>query len=83
MGKIDTQFLEEFKEIVLDPYSDEALQKYFVNEPWKYRKRAPPPASRRKSLNTSLNGKNSKKVSISNEVISPTTNGTRSAPRKA
>uniref|UniRef100_A0A1I7UED5 DIRP domain-containing protein n=1 Tax=Caenorhabditis tropicalis TaxID=1561998 RepID=A0A1I7UED5_9PELO len=78
MGKIDEQFLENFKEVILDAYSDETLQKYFVNEPWKYRKRIIP-LSRRKSLNAS-NGK--KKVSISNEVTSPP-NGSRNGARKS
>lgn len=64
MGKIDSAFLESFKEVVLDAYSEEELQKYLVNEPWKYRKRA----VRRKSLNASGS---KKKVSISNEVTSP------------
>ncbi|CAL2041065.1 unnamed protein product [Caenorhabditis brenneri] len=73
MGKIDAQFLEEFKKIVLDPYSEEQLQKFFVNEPWKYRKRNPQ-ASRRAS-------KNAKKNSISNEVVSPP-NGIRTVNRK-
>ncbi|KAF1758301.1 hypothetical protein GCK72_014759 [Caenorhabditis remanei] len=78
MGKVDSEFLENFKETILDVYSDEALQKYLVNEPWKYRKRAAH-ASRRKSLNTSGS---KKKVSISNEVTSPTTNGSRNGTRK-
>ncbi|ULT96682.1 hypothetical protein L5515_012007 [Caenorhabditis briggsae] len=79
MGKIDTEFLENFKEHILDAYSDEELQKFLVNEPWKYRKRAVH-TSRRKSLNTS---NNKKKVSISNEVTSPSTsNGVKNGARK-
>lgn len=73
MEKIDAQFLENFKKIVLDPYSEEQLQKYLVNEPWKYRKRNPQ-ALRRAS-------KNAKKNSIPNEVTSPP-NGVRSGNRK-
>lgn len=88
MGKIDSEYLESFKEIFLEKYSQENLQKYFVNEPWKYRKKIPPPpSSRRKSQNTPQ-GKNTKRVSIANDATSPstsaaTTSSARIANRKA
>uniref|UniRef100_A0A8R1EKV7 Uncharacterized protein n=1 Tax=Caenorhabditis japonica TaxID=281687 RepID=A0A8R1EKV7_CAEJA len=84
MGKVDTEYLENFKEMILDAYNQEALQKFFVNEPWKYRKKAPPPSSRRRSLNTPST-KSAKRVSIANETLSPqpTTSSVRLANKKA
>uniref|UniRef100_A0A8R1E659 Uncharacterized protein n=1 Tax=Caenorhabditis japonica TaxID=281687 RepID=A0A8R1E659_CAEJA len=84
MGKVDTEYLENFKEMILDAYNQEALQKFFVNEPWKYRKKAPPPSSRRRSLNTP-SSKSAKRVSIANETLSPqpTTSSVRLANKKA
>ncbi|KAK5970893.1 hypothetical protein GCK32_001175 [Trichostrongylus colubriformis] len=36
---VDAEYLRSFKSLLLDKYSPEDMKYYYVNEPWKYRKR--------------------------------------------
>ncbi|CAD6198128.1 unnamed protein product [Caenorhabditis auriculariae] len=39
LSNIDAEYLTDFKELILDKFSSNALEQYYVNEPWKYRKK--------------------------------------------
>ncbi|KAK6015031.1 hypothetical protein OSTOST_19551 [Ostertagia ostertagi] len=38
---VDAEYLKSFKALLLDKYSPEDLKSYYINEPWKHRKRQP------------------------------------------
>ncbi|CAI2351233.1 unnamed protein product [Caenorhabditis sp. 36 PRJEB53466] len=80
MGKIDSQYLERFKEIILDQYTLEALHRFFINEPWKYRKKlALPSSSRRKSVAQS---KATKRVSLETTPQQASTSSARTSSNR-
>ncbi|CAI5447778.1 unnamed protein product [Caenorhabditis angaria] len=39
LKNVDAEYLQKFKEQFVDKYSNEEMQQYFVNEPWKHRKK--------------------------------------------